>query len=222
MIRVALPFGRTLEHKRAAYRKALRDAGITAVEDAVSIEGLDGLLLAGGTDVDPAIYGAAKHPETQKPDVERDRVEAALIREALERDIPMLAICRGQQMLNVVRGGTLNQHIEGHRCPGEDDAHAVTIEYGSKLGAIIGVGEYTVNSRHHQCVERVGDGLVVTATAGGIVEALEMPGKRFVVAVQWHPEDRTSRPDARLFAAFRDAMKLRTARAGERTRTAED
>jgi putative glutamine amidotransferase len=205
-MRVALPFGRTPEGKRGAYRKALEAVGIQAAEDAATLAGLDGLLLAGGTDVDPSLYGAAPHPETGRPDLDRDTLEGRLVREALEGDLPILAICRGQQMLNIVLGGTLHQHIEGHRSE-ERDAHRVAIAAGSRLHTILGQNELTVNSRHHQAVDRVGEGLLVTAAAGTVIEAVEMPEKRFVVAVQWHPEDRTDGTDAKLFTAFADALK---------------
>ena len=129
-------------------------------------------------------------------------MEVALLQGALERDLPVLAICRGMQMLNVALGGTLAQHIEGHRCPGQANAHGLTIAAGSRLEGILGT---EVNSRHHQCVERLGDGLVVVARApDDVVEAVEFPGKRFVVGVQWHPEDGAE--DWKLFAAFREAM----------------
>ncbi len=207
MLRVALPFGRTPETKRIAYRKALGGVGIRAVEDAVTLEGLDGLMLAGGTDVDPALYGAERQPETGDPDRDRDGIEIRLVQEAVARDIPVLAICRGLQVLNVVQGGSLVQQIEGHKCPELSDAHAIRIEGGSRLQSILGRGELLVNSRHHQCVDRVANGLAVVARAeDGVIEALEMPGKRFVLAVQWHPEDRADGPDEKLFAAFRGAI----------------
>ena len=105
MIRVALPFGSgTPENKRSLYRKALDAASIQAVEKVATLEGLDGLVLAGGSDIDPAVYGAPRHPKTGKPDHDRDSLEAALLREALERDVPVLAICRGLQLLNAVLG----------------------------------------------------------------------------------------------------------------------
>jgi len=208
MISVALPFGSTPESKRIRYRDALGLAGIQAVEGVATVAGLDGLLLAGGTDVDPALYGAPRHPETAEPDRDRDRHETALLREALERDLPVLAICRGLQLLNVAQGGTLVQHIEGHKYPRQQEVHPVRIAPGSRLKSILEAGELVVNSRHHQSVDRVASGLVVVARApDNVVEALELPGKRFVLAVQWHPEERTSGPDARLFEAFRDAMR---------------
>jgi putative glutamine amidotransferase len=215
MIRVALPFGKTPESKRVRYREALRLADIEAVEGAATLAGLDGLLLAGGCDVDPARYGAQRHDKTEEPDQGRDSLEIALLREALERDLPVLAICRGLQLLNVAQGGTLVQHIEGHRYPHQKEVHAIAIAAESKLKSILGVDELAVNSRHHQCVDQVGTGLVVVARAAdNVVEAVELPGKRFVLAVQWHPEDRTDGPDARLFEAFRDAMMKHTNRNG--------
>ncbi len=210
MIRVALPFGiGTPEEKRANYRSALRQAGIEPVENAANLAGMGGLLLAGGTDVDPALYGAAREAQTDQPDPVRDSLEAALLDEALGRDLPVLGICRGLQFLNVRLGGTLSQHIGGHKCPKQRDVHPVTIAPASLLHAILETQEYVVNSRHHQGADRVGKGLVVTATApDGVIEALELPGKRFVLAVQWHPEARTDGPDARLFDAFRKACRV--------------
>jgi gamma-glutamyl-gamma-aminobutyrate hydrolase PuuD len=210
MVRVALPFGsRTPEGKRTSYRQALAAAGIQTVENVTTVAGLDGLLLAGGTDIDPAMYGATRQPETGEPDPDRDSVETVLLREALERDLPVLAICRGLQMLNVVLGGTLAQHIEGHRYRERPDVHPIAIAPHSRLRSILEVDEFVVNSRHHQCADRVASGLVVVARApDNIVEALELPAKRFVLAVQWHPEDRAGGPDARLFEAFRDAARL--------------
>ena len=211
MIRVALPFGRTPEVKRHLYRQALAAAGIQAVENVTTVAGLDGLLLAGGTDIDPAMYGAQRRPETDKnPDKDRDSLESVLLREALERDLPVLAICRGLQLMNAALGGTLVQHIEGHRHPNQPDAHPITIASPSRLRSMLGADEFVVNSRHHQCVDRVASGLLIVARApDNVVEALEFLGRRFVLAVQWHPEDRTGGPDARLFEAFRDAMTVK-------------
>jgi putative glutamine amidotransferase len=210
MVRVALPFGsRTPESKRSAYRQALAAASIQPVENVTTVAGLDGLLLAGGSDIDPARYGATRQPETGEPDRDRDSLETVLLREALERDVPVLAICRGLQLLNVVLGGTLVQHIEGHRYREGPDVHPIAIDSHSRLRSILEVDEFVVNSRHHQCVDRVASGLVVVARApDNVVEALELPAQRFVLAVQWHPEDRAGGPDARLFEAFRDAMRL--------------
>jgi putative glutamine amidotransferase len=211
MIRVAFPFGsRTPEGKRNPYRLALHAVSVQPVENVTTLAGLDGLVLAGGSDIDPAMYGAPRHPETGEPDPARDSLEIFLLREALERDLPVLAICRGLQLLNVALGGTLVQHIEGHRYPDQPDVHPITIASHSRLRSILEVDEFVVNSRHHQCVDRVASGLVVVARApDNVVEALELPGKRFVLAVQWHPEDRTDGPDARLFEAFRDAAGVK-------------
>ncbi len=210
MLRVALPFGlRTPEPKRVAYRQALRDAGLEPVESPASLENLHGLLLAGGSDIDPAQYGAARQPESGVPDPARDSLEIALVREALARELPILAICRGLQLLNVALGGALHQHIEGHRDPAQPVIHSVSIAPATRLAAILGPGEYTVNSRHHQAAAALAPGLIVTATApGGIVEALELLSHPFCLAVQWHPEERLTTPDAQLFQAFRAAIKM--------------
>jgi putative glutamine amidotransferase len=202
---IAVSFGE--KTKRDPYLAALRSIGTEFEENPATLDGYDGLMLTGGTDVDPARYGRDRESQTEPPDVERDRREAALLKEALKCDIPVLAICRGMQFLNVVLGGTLVQHIEGHRRRGEPDAHAVKVVEGSRLASILNSGEYRVNSRHHQSVERVGEGLVVSATApDGIIEALELPGQRFVIAVQWHPEDRLETADRKLFEAFAQAV----------------
>lgn len=208
MLRVALPFGiGSPEAKRVNYRAALRSAGIEPDESAVTLDGVSGLLLAGGSDVDPAMYGETPGPQTEAPDPERDRLECKLLSQALERDLPVLGICRGLQLINVAFGGTLTQHIDGHKCPKQREVHAVQIAPRSRLASILGAGEYPVNSRHHQCAGRVGERLAVTALApDGVVEALELPQARFVLAVQWHPEARLDSPDSRIFAAFATAL----------------
>jgi putative glutamine amidotransferase len=121
------------------------------------LAGLDGLLLPGGSDVDPALFGAPRDPKTGHPDRKRDKLETALLREALDRDFPVLAICRGLQLLNVAQGGTLLQDVEGHRCPDELEVHAIAIAGGSKLRSILEVDEFVVNSRHHQFFEAFRD-----------------------------------------------------------------
>jgi len=137
----------------------------------------------------------------------RDALESALLREAMERDLPVLAICRGLQLFNAALGGTLEQHIEGHNFRKLRDAHPIAIVPGTRLERILGLDQYVVNSRHHQCAAAVAAGLVVAARApDGVVEALEAPEKSFVLAVQWHPEARMDGADARLLAAFRDAV----------------
>ena len=207
-MRAALPFGvSSPESKRETYRSALIAVGIEPVENVSTLDGVAGLCLAGGADVDPALYGEARLPETQAPDQDRDRLESALLLEALDRDLPVLAICRGLQLLNAVLGGTLAQHIEGHNYRKQRDVHEIRIAPGSQLERILGTPSYMVNSRHHQCAAKVAGGLLLAATApDGVVEALEVPGKRFALAVQWHPEARIDGPDAQLFRAFRDAM----------------
>jgi len=207
-VRAALPFGvSSPESKREAYRSALIAVGIEPVENVSTLDGVAGLCLAGGADVDPALYGEARLPETQAPDRDRDRLESALLLEALDRDLPVLAICRGLQLLNAVLGGTLAQHIEGHNYRKQRDVHEIRIAPGSRLERILGTHSYMVNSRHHQCAAKVAAGLLLAATApDGVVEPLEVPGKRFALAVQWHPEARMDGPDAQIFRAFGDAM----------------
>lgn len=160
----------------------------------------DGVLLCGGHDIDPAHYGEAPDPQLGELDPPRDIFELDVVWDALERDLPVLAICRGMQLLNVACGGTLRQHIEGHK----GVTHPITVAGGSQLATITGQSSYLVNSRHHQAIAELGERLLVSARAENIVEAIEMPGKRFVVGVQWHPEDRvqTDVPDRALFQAF--------------------
>jgi putative glutamine amidotransferase len=203
------------------YEMAARAAGMTPAlvqaGAAATLDGCAGLLLTGGGDVNPARYGAGAHPETEPPDDERDAAEAALIEEALRRDLPLFAICRGMQILNVHLGGTLVQHvdrIDRHRTDPWDKsevAHAVTIEPGTLLAEIAGAESWLVNSRHHQAVDRLGAGLRVSARDedDGTVEAMELPGRRFALAVQWHPEDQALAGDAaqvKLFRSFAAAL----------------
>jgi len=156
---------------------------------------LDGLLLAGGSDIDPATYGAEPHPETEAACPPRDLFELALARRALERDMPVLGVCRGMQLLNVATGGTLLQHLDEvalHRStPGVFDDHEVELEPGSLAALATGAERSLVKSHHHQAIDRVGDGLVVTgrAPSDGLVEAVEAPGRRFALGVLWHPEE---------------------------------
>lgn len=182
---------------------------------------VDGLLLTGGGDVDPARYGA-ENVASLGVSEERDTLEVAAVLAALDRDVPILALCRGMQVLNVALGGTLHQHIPdalphsriAHAVPQPRDepAHEVEVEPGSRLALLIGDGAIGVNSRHHQAVDRLGEGLVVTARApDGVVEGLELPGRRFVLAVQWHPEDMTARFDSAraLFEGLAKATEVR-------------
>jgi putative glutamine amidotransferase len=160
---------------------------------------LDGLILAGGTDIEPANYGAEPHPQTQTPAPERDAFEIALLRRAWERDLPVLGICRGMQLINVARGGTLLQHLPdafGHedhrRIPGSFDGsdHDVELKAGSLAARAAGEEVHVTKSHHHQGIEVVGEDLEVTgrSTIDDLPEAIEAPSRRFVLGVQWHPE----------------------------------
>ncbi|HEY1215695.1 MAG TPA: gamma-glutamyl-gamma-aminobutyrate hydrolase family protein [Bryobacteraceae bacterium] len=203
------------------YATAIRDAGMEPVLKEVGtywdLNTVQGLLLTGGTDVSPEFYGEEPAPDTDKnPDVPRDRMELAIIAEALERDLPILAICRGLQILNVQHGGTLIQHLdttERHRRRTADPGipvHPVRIEPGTKLAQIAGVDTWDVNSRHHQAAGRIGEGLRVSAKdpSDGTIEGLERTDRRFVLAVQWHPEDQVpaNQEQQKLFYAFHDAL----------------
>jgi putative glutamine amidotransferase len=211
MTRAVLTYRR--EERIAPYSEALRSVGIEPVfvnpENPIdSLDGM-GLVLSGGSDLDPASYGAEADLLTEEPDPERDAMEQKLLRQALELDLPVLAICRGMQLFNVTRAGgtliqhgTLVQHIEGHRVP----LHDATIGEGTQLARIFGAGKRSVNSRHHQVAGRLGEGLIVSARAAdGVIEGLERPDRRFAVAVQWHPEDLMPQ-DRALFEAFRNAL----------------
>jgi putative glutamine amidotransferase len=164
---------------------------------------LDGLILAGGADIDPASYGQPAHPETVSTVPERDAFEIALTRAAIERDLPLLGICRGMQLINVALGGTLLQHLperyghhEHRRVVGSFDGaeHDVLLTEGSLAARAAGELSHQTKSHHHQGVERVGEGLVVSgvSTFDGLAEAIEWEGgpsnRRFVLGVQWHPE----------------------------------
>ena len=175
---------------------------------------VDGLLLTGGADVGPDMYGEEKLPCCGDVTPARDRFEFPLCRMALEMDKPILAICRGHQVLSCVLGGTLYQDVAEQFSPElkhpqydipRDKAHGMTVEEGSLLHKITGLTEFTVNSRHHQAVKTPGKGLKVIAHApDGLIEGVELPGKRFVLGVQWHPEalgDRYEEAQA-LFNAF--------------------
>jgi putative glutamine amidotransferase len=155
---------------------------------------LDGLILAGGSDVDPASYGAEPHPETRGTNADRDRFELSLARAALERDIPVLGICRGMQMLNVACGGTLEQHlddIQTHRhTPGRFCDHEVALEPDSLAARAAGGDRVAVKSHHHQGVAQLGHGLAATGRdPGDLIEAIELPGRQFALGVLWHPEE---------------------------------
>jgi putative glutamine amidotransferase len=160
---------------------------------------IDGLILAGGHDVDPSLYRSKPHPETDPPVPARDRVEMALAVRAVERDLPVLGICRGMQVLNVAFGGTLLQHLPDevghgeHRInPGSFDGsdHQVRLEAGSLAARAAGEELHSTKSHHHQGLDQVSGSLTVSgrSTLDDLPEAVEVPGKRFVLGVQWHPE----------------------------------
>jgi gamma-glutamyl-gamma-aminobutyrate hydrolase PuuD len=198
-----------------AYVRAVEAAGgralivppsAEAVEE--TLDALDGLLLSGGADLDPESYGADAHPETNGIRPERDSAELALLEAALARDMPVLAVCRGSQVLNVARGGDLVQHLpevvghEGHKqTPGVFADHGVEVLPATKLSEVI--GEHApVKSHHHQGYGRLGEGLREAARADdGTVEAIEDPSRRFALGVLWHPEEGE---DAALFQALVD------------------
>lgn len=160
---------------------------------------LDGLVLAGGADIDPGTYGAERHPATIDTVPARDAFEVALARGAIERDLPLLGICRGMQLLNVALGGTLVQHLPDHlghehhrRVSGSFDGndHDVALQARSLAASAAGEVAHTTKSHHHQAVDRLGEGLIVTghSTLDELPEAIELPDRRFVLGVQWHPE----------------------------------
>jgi putative glutamine amidotransferase len=204
------------------YFKGITDAGGVAallppqpVDSGIGermLDSLDGLVITGGNDVDPGVYGQEPHPRTDKPTQERDAWEFALLRGALARKLPVLGICRGAQVLNVALGGTLHQHLPdviGHSGHRAGNAVFTTLPVrtvaGTRLASLVGE---SVEARcyHHQAIAELGEGLVVSGwDADGVVEALELPGNVFVLAVQWHPEE--SLEDLRLFSAIVDAAQ---------------
>jgi putative glutamine amidotransferase len=180
---------------------------------------VDGLVLAGGTDIDPAAYGAQRHPSVTVTVPERDSFEIALARRALERDLPLLGICRGMQLMNVARGGTLRQHLPedvGHedhrRVPGSFDGsdHDVRLAAGSLAARAAGEQRHGTLSHHHQGVDAVGEGLVVTgwSVMDDLPEAIEDPARGFALGVQWHPE---ADERSRLIATLVDEARERRA-----------
>lgn len=194
---------------RLRYIAALETAGaavrMVAPTDDIPDE-LDGLCLGGGEDIESWRYG---EPDTdvENPDPERDELELTMVRRARERDVPILGICRGFQLLNVALGGKLVQHRDGHRPVGtEVIRHQVTAAPGSKLAGLYGEAPFSVNSRHHQAVtdELLAPGLRATAYVDDLVEAFESTAHRYLVGVQWHPErvkDGIEHPE-RIFSSF--------------------
>ena len=212
------------------YLSGLLEAGaipivLPAIHDSVAIKRLvascDGFLIPGGQDIDPGRYGKRRKPHTHRSATARDLMEDALIRAAIAADKPVLGVCRGMQSLNVALGGTLHQdihtehsrdslpHVQGR--PFDMPAHMVDVVEGTKLAECVGAPRLGVNTIHHQSIAELGEGLIVSAVSpdDGVVEGVEMPGKRFVVGVQWHPEHmwRTRPHSKRLFSAFVEAAR---------------
>lgn len=181
---------------------------------------LDGLIVAGGADVDPARYGQERHPRTGAPRTDRDEWEDALLTEAIAVELPFLGICRGAQVLNVALGGTLTQHLPDvvgsekyQPAPAVFGEGDVTVEPGSRLQTLLGPdsGTLPVHFYHHQALDEVADGLTVTARSDdGVIEAVELGSVPFGLAVQWHPEENAS--DRRLFAGLVDAARTHRTR----------
>ena len=190
------------------------DAALTSPDQFLDL--IDGLLLAGGADVDPATYGATPHPETGPTWPERDRFEIALVLRAFEREMPVLGACRGMQILNVALGGTLIQHLpdsigtNDHRhTPGAFGDHEVRLEPGSLAARAAGSDRLLVKSHHHQGVDELGGGLVATgwSVSDDLIEAVELPGESYVLGVLWHPEeDEGSRVIESLVEAAREKV----------------
>ena len=217
------PWDEVVTMVQRTYSAAVQRAGALALvlpPDEAAVESpdllldrIDGLLLAGGADVDPASYGAMPHPETGLVWPERDRFEIALARRAIERGIPVLGACRGMQILNVALGGTLQQHLpevigaDRHRhTPGVFGDHEIRLAPGSLAARAVGAERSVVKSHHHQGIARLGEGLVATGWSPDdeLIEAIELSGERYVLGVLWHPEeDATNRVIASLVEAAR-------------------
>ncbi|GAC1700631.1 MAG: gamma-glutamyl-gamma-aminobutyrate hydrolase family protein [Ktedonobacteraceae bacterium] len=214
-------------YSNKAYVQAIEDAGgvpilIPILKDIQRLSTLlphiNGLLLPGGIDIHPSCYQEEEHPTLQETDRQLDKLELALTRWALQKDIPVLGICRGLQMINVASGGTLYQdlaseyagslhHANGNMQPGEI-THSVQIDPGSQIEKVLGVREVPANSLHHQAIKKPGTGIIISGRSeDSVVELIELPGKRFVLAVQCHPEELYSEHPtwARLFEAFINA-----------------
>ena len=199
-----IPFDYVKAVEKAGGRPVLVPPSTEGIEE--TLDALDAVVFTGGSDLDPEFYGEKAHPETVGVVRMRDEAELALLRAALERDMPVLGICRGIQVLNVGLGGDLEQHLEGHRHepPGQFIAHDVAIEPNTRLAGMLGE-RTTVMSHHHQGIKTLAPGLVETARADdGLLEAVEAPERRFTVGVLWHPE---AGQDARLFETLVDEAR---------------
>jgi putative glutamine amidotransferase len=220
------PEGEPPRHEMAlglTYLRAIEAAGgipvvipplhVDAIEPLLGC--LSGICLSGGPDLDPSTYGEKPHANLGPTEPDLDHFELAIASAADQRGLPILAICRGTQALNIVRGGTLDQHIPDHTDgsaridhrqsnPGNEPSHHVRIEAGSSLASTVDAGELEVNSFHHQAIDRLGRGLVATAWADdGTIEAVEDPSREFMLGVQWHAELLTERhEEAALFRGF--------------------
>lgn len=210
-----LPWTYVTAIRKAGGRPVLLPPGDDAAEAEATVAVLDGVVIAGGGDIDPATYGAAKHPKTEAIAPDRDAWELAIADAAIRMDVPLLGICRGMQVLNVACGGTLHQHVpdlvghEDHSGPADGfGTHKVRVTSGTTVQSILPGGEYfEVPTHHHQAVHRVGDGLTAVGWADdGIIEALESTSVgAFLLGVQWHPEQGD---DMRLFTALVTAAEI--------------
>jgi putative glutamine amidotransferase len=182
----------------------------------LALDAADALLLTGGRDIDAAAYGAESHPANEVGDPLRDRMEMALARLALDRGLPILGVCRGMQLLNVVCGGGIDQHLDDpdrvHRAdPGAFAGHRVEPVPGTRLAEILGTEPVAVRSHHHQGIGQVADGFVVAARSDdGVTEALEAPDRAFCLSVLWHPEEDLPGGGEKLYEALVEAARERT------------
>ena len=231
------PEGEPPMHEMAlglTYLRALESAGALPVvmpplhDEAIEplLDRFDGICLSGGPDIDPEAYGAQPDPHLGPTEPDLDEFELAIARRADARGIPILAICRGAQALNVVRGGSLHQHLPDfgekllHRqqIPGAEPSHPVEVRRGTRLANALGAEFLDVNSFHHQAIDRLGEGLVISACApDGTIEGVEDPSRPFLVGVQWHAEIMCTREyEASLFRSFVDASRPEPEKAGRR------
>lgn len=212
------PFGaRDCTKLAVAYTDAVYRAGgqpailpVTETPPTDLLAGLDGLMLTGGGDLDPTLYGEEPDPSVYGVRRDRDAFEIALYREAMERNMPVLAICRGMQLVNVIRGGSLIQQIDDEvdhwqTAPSHEATHKIDVADNTRLAGVFSQTTVGVNSYHHQGLKELGEGLRVVATCGAVIEAVEAVDAH-VLAVQWHPEQMTTDPQQlALFSSFIDA-----------------